>query len=110
MYGHLYPYGYQIKVTGVLLEMATETASHTPDPDIIETLWKQAEELRPRMVDFARRLIQTPSLPGQEGNVAELVRSEMLALGYDAIVDQAGNVVGRLEANKEPTEDRPRRS
>jgi succinyl-diaminopimelate desuccinylase len=48
-----------------------------------------------RLVAFAQRLIQTPSLPGEEGDAARLVRSEMQSLGYDdSWIDEVGNVVG----------------
>lgn len=46
---------------------------------------------------FLRRLISTPSLPGQEGDIAALVRDEMQRLGYhDVRIDEVGNVVGRV--------------
>jgi putative selenium metabolism hydrolase len=47
------------------------------------------------MVEFARRLIQTPSLPGEERAIAELTAAEMKTLGYDDVwTDRVGNVVG----------------
>jgi succinyl-diaminopimelate desuccinylase len=47
------------------------------------------------LVAFAQRLIQTPSPPGEEGDAARLVRSEMQSLGYDDTwIDEVGNVVG----------------
>jgi putative selenium metabolism hydrolase len=47
------------------------------------------------LVAFAQRLIQTPSLPGEEADAARLVRSEMQSLGYDETwIDEVGNVVG----------------
>jgi putative selenium metabolism hydrolase len=50
-----------------------------------------------RLVDFARRLISTPSLPGEEREVSELVVAELRELGYrDVDVDDVGNVVGWL--------------
>jgi len=50
-----------------------------------------------RIVDFAQRVISTPSLSGEEEAVAQLVASEMRALAYDDVeADDAGNVVGRL--------------
>lgn len=74
------------------------------EPDIIDRLREEASALRAPMVAFARRLIQTPSLPGQEGDVASLVAAEMQTLGYDQVtIDQAGNVIGRLL----PTAGRP---
>jgi len=49
------------------------------------------------MISFCRQLVQTPSLPGEEGNVALLIRAEMESLGYDEVwVDDWGNVVGLL--------------
>ncbi|HKP52378.1 MAG TPA: M20/M25/M40 family metallo-hydrolase [Chloroflexia bacterium] len=69
-------------------------------PEIVEALWREAEALREPMVDFTRRLVQTPSLPGQEATVARIVADEMGQLGYDDVsMDEAGNVVGRLFAN-----------
>ena len=69
----------------------------TLPPEAADTLWSTAEEMREPMVAFARRLIQTPSLPGEEGEVAHLVAREMEALGYDEVrVDEAGNVIGRI--------------
>lgn len=56
-----------------------------------------AAGVREPMVDFCRRLIQTPSLPGKEGDLAALVQAEMEGLGYDeVIVDDVGNVIGVL--------------
>jgi succinyl-diaminopimelate desuccinylase len=50
-----------------------------------------------RCVAFLQRLIQTPSLPGHEGDLARLVLEEMTALGYDrAEIDEMGNVVGTI--------------
>ena len=66
-----------------------------PDPE----LRAQAEAGREAMVAFARRLIATPSLSGQEGAVAALVEEEMTRLGFDDVWrDRAGNVVGRVRA------------
>jgi succinyl-diaminopimelate desuccinylase len=62
------------------------------------TLRHLAAGVRSPMIDFCRRLIQTPSLPGQEGELAALIRSEMEQLDYDdVIVDEVGNVIGVLE-------------
>jgi putative selenium metabolism hydrolase len=57
-----------------------------------------AEEARAEIVDLATRLVQTPSLSGQEGEAARLVLAEMQRLGYDdAWMDRAGNVIGRIK-------------
>lgn len=61
-------------------------------------LTTEAERARPRLVGFAQRLVQTPSLSGQEGDVARLVEAEMRAIGFDDVwSDRAGNVIGRLK-------------
>jgi succinyl-diaminopimelate desuccinylase len=90
--------------------MTADLTGHDLTPDTVDTLWRHAEELRPQMVDFARRLIQSPSLSGQEGDVARIVRAEMASLGYDVTVDAAGNVVGWLAASSPQAPDRTRRS
>lgn len=47
------------------------------------------------MIEFARRLIQTPSLPGEERTIAELTVEELKRLGYDDVwTDRVGNVIG----------------
>jgi putative selenium metabolism hydrolase len=61
-------------------------------------LTELAQAYRPRMIAFAQRLIQTPSLSGQEDAVAALVADEMRALGYDSVSsDAAGNVIGQVK-------------
>ena len=56
-----------------------------------------AAAIAPDLFAFARRLVQTPSPPGAEGEVATLVEGEMRRLGFDAVWrDTAGNVIGRL--------------
>lgn len=51
---------------------------------------------------FLQRLIQTPSMPGEEGAIAEMVRAEMELLGYDETwVDEAGNAVGVIRGRGE---------
>jgi len=55
------------------------------------------------LIVFTQRLVQTPSLPGHEGAVAQLVKSEMQRLGYDEVtVDHAGNVVGMIRGSGGP--------
>lgn len=46
-------------------------------------------------IAFCRELVRHPSLPGQEGAVAEVVARQMRMLGYDSVQrDEVGNVVG----------------
>jgi succinyl-diaminopimelate desuccinylase len=53
---------------------------------------------RSEMISFCQQLVQTPSLPGEEGDVAALVRAEMGRLGYDEVwADDWGNVIGLVK-------------
>src|SRR3954469_14032313 len=66
----------------------------------VGTLQQLATAHENRLVAFARRLIQTPSLPGDEGDAARLVQSEMQSLGYDDTwIDEVGNVVGVIRGS-----------
>lgn len=59
-----------------------------------------AEAQRGAMVEFCRRLIQTPSMPGQEEKAARLVQAEMERLGYDQVwIDEVGNVIGLIRGS-----------
>ena len=50
-----------------------------------------------RAIGFAAELVRIPSLPGEEGAVAQRVVDELRALGFDEVrTDRAGNVVGRV--------------
>ena len=67
-------------------------------------LGKRVESRRQDLVAFACRLVQTSSMPGQEGNLAALVRAEMERLRYDEVwVDEAGNVIGRIAGSGGPS-------
>jgi putative selenium metabolism hydrolase len=57
-----------------------------------------AEKYRADMVEFCRKLVQTPSMSGEEGDIAALIMSEMRKLGYDETrADEAGNVIGLMK-------------
>jgi len=59
--------------------------------------WQLSSTETDALVDFLRRLVQTPSLPGQEGAVAALILAEMQKLGFDDVkMDTAGNVTGQI--------------
>ena len=54
-------------------------------------------------VDFAQRLIQTPSMPFAEAEIAEVVAAECRALDFDEVwLDEISNVNGRLKGS-DPT-------
>ena len=47
-------------------------------------------------IDFLRRLVQTPSLSGQEASVARMVSAEMRSVGFPSVhADRIGNIIGR---------------
>ena len=47
------------------------------------------------LIAFAQQLVATPSLPGEERRVSELVAAKLSELGYrDVSIDELGNVVG----------------
>ncbi len=67
-------------------------------------LWNLVESHREELVAFTQRLVQTPSMPGQEGAVAALVQAEMKRLGYDEVwVDEVGNVIGQTAGGDGPS-------
>jgi [amino group carrier protein]-lysine/ornithine hydrolase len=45
-------------------------------------------------IETLTRMVEIPSLSGEEQQVAEYIASRMTALGFDAQVDEAGNAVG----------------
>ena len=48
-------------------------------------------------VNFAQRLIQTPSMPTEEAVIAGLIAEELQRLGFDEVwLDEIGNVCGRI--------------
>ncbi len=66
-------------------------------------LWSLVERQRDCLIGFAQRLVQTPSLSGQEGDLAAQVRAEMEGLGYDEVwQDEVGNVIGRIQGGDGP--------
>ena len=70
-----------------------------PETDLIAL----AQAQRAKLVEFARRLVQTPSAPGREAEVARLIQTEMERLGFDQVMqDPAGNVIGRLRGGEGP--------
>ena len=53
-------------------------------------------------ISFCQRLIQTPSVSGEEGEVAQLIQEEMKKLGYDEVwTDRVGNVIGLLKGDRD---------
>lgn len=54
------------------------------------------------MIDFAQRIIRTPSLTGEEEAVSEIILQELIKLGYeDAFRDEWGNIVSMIYGTEE---------
>ncbi len=69
-----------------------------------EDLWKLAYDSKKKWLAFSQHLIQTPSLPGYEGDVAAIIQDEMRQLGYDRVwVDTVGNVIGMMSGTGGPS-------
>jgi succinyl-diaminopimelate desuccinylase len=67
-------------------------------------LWNLVGAYRDRLVMFAQRLVRTPSMSGQEADIAALIQAEMKGLGYDRVWrDEAGNVIGLLQGGDGPS-------
>ena len=67
---------------------------HAHDQNTAQLDW---QALLNDCVDFTQRLIQTPSMSGEEGPVAALVAGELRRLAFDEVaVDDKGNVHGRI--------------
>lgn len=53
-------------------------------------------------LSFLRDVLRIPSLPGEEGDVARRLERELGSLGFDRVeVDDAGNVLGKLDGRRE---------
>jgi succinyl-diaminopimelate desuccinylase len=67
-------------------------------------LWNLVEAYHDRLVMFAQTLVRTPSMSGQEAEIAALVQAEMKGLGYDRVWrDEVGNVIGHLQGGDGPS-------
>lgn len=69
---------------------------------LTEAIEKLTEEMTAGMLEFAQKLVQTPSISGTEKALSDLNLAEMNKLGYDEVFrDDHGNVVG-LVSGTEP--------
>ncbi len=74
-------------------DLEAKTLTNVAEDDLVSLVAPYCDP----MISFVQRMVQTPSLPGEEGAVAALVRGEMESLGYDEVwTDDWGNVVGLL--------------
>jgi succinyl-diaminopimelate desuccinylase len=70
----------------------------------LEKIQSIAHERHAAATAFARQMIQIPSLPGHEQDIAVVVSQEMENLGYDEVwADGVGNVIGKIQGGTGPT-------
>lgn len=62
--------------------------------------WISSE--RKNIVNLLKQLLQTPSLSGEEKEVAGIIREKMMELGYEVYIDSMGNVIGVI-GEEEPS-------
>jgi putative selenium metabolism hydrolase len=75
------------------------------DAPALERLRAEAAALAEPMVEFTRKLVRTPSLPGREQEAAQVMLTEMQNLGFDeARIDPTGNAVGLVRSNSQEGE------
>lgn len=57
-----------------------------------------------QLIDFTSRIVATPSLSGEEGDVAALIVAEMKSLKFDEVwTDEVGNIIGKINGDGGPT-------
>ena len=62
------------------------------------------EDRADQLIDFTSRIVATPSLSGEEGDVAAIVVAEMKSLNYDEVwTDEVGNIIGKIKGDGGPT-------
>lgn len=60
-----------------------------------------AAELKPDCLKFIQKLIQTPSISGNEYEVSEVILAELKKLGYDETYrDEFGNIIGFIRGDE----------
>lgn len=59
---------------------------------------------RDELLQFTSSIVSTPSLSGEEGDVAQLIIAELKRLEFDDVwTDEVGNIIGRINGGSGPT-------
>lgn len=67
------------------------------EKDVYDKVKELSKELLPDCLEFIQKLIRTPSVSGNEEEVADLIYAELEKLGYDKVwKDKFGNVFGKI--------------
>lgn len=70
--------------------------------ELAQKLNQMAADMKPDLVAFTQKLVQTPSISGEEGPLTELLMAEMEKLGYDEYFrDDQGNIIGLVKGTEE---------
>jgi len=72
------------------------------DRGLESRIMDQVERRQLELIRLTQELVRTPSLSGQEGELATLISNEMRSLGFDDVrIDQVGNVLGSIGGFKD---------
>jgi putative selenium metabolism hydrolase len=70
----------------------------------LEQSQSAAHKFSGSLLDFTSRIVATPSLSGEEGDVAAIIKREMKSLGYDEVwTDDVGNLIGKIDGGDGPS-------
>ena len=59
---------------------------------------------RDELLQFTSSIVSTPSLSGEEGDVARLIVAELKRLDFDDVwTDKVGNIIGKINGGPGPT-------
>jgi len=65
---------------------------------LLKKLFKTVEERREEIITFVQELIRTPSVSGEEGEIARVISDKMRLVGFDIVkIDNLNNVIGTLK-------------
>ena len=70
----------------------------------LETSRAATDDRADQLTDFTSRIVASPSLSGEEGDVADLIVAEMKRLDFDEVAtDEVGNIIGKINGDGGPT-------
>lgn len=70
----------------------------------LKTSRAATEERADQLIDFTSRIVASPSLSGEEGDVAAIIVAEMKRLDFDEVsTDAVGNIIGTIKGDGGPT-------
>jgi putative selenium metabolism hydrolase len=65
---------------------------------LLEEILSEVENRKQEIVSFVQELIRTPSVSGEEGDVAMVIADKMRSVGFDVVkIDRLNDVIGTLK-------------